>query len=140
MNWKPCDDTLNLLYSRLVQDSNTAISIMATVATRYKLVFFCPTPALPAVKSAIFATGAGRYPGPGGYTECCFTTPGIGQFRPGQSANPNIGERGKLEEVGETRCETLCADRDIAVEAVKALKSAHPYEEVAYEVYKIEDI
>ena len=39
-----------------------------------------------ACKSAIFAAGAGRYPGPGGYTECAFTTKGIGQFRPGDAA------------------------------------------------------
>lgn len=109
----------------------------AMAAARYKLVFFCPPTALPAIKKAIFATGAGNYPK---YSECCFTTPGIGQFRPSQDSNPHIGEQGKLEEVGEVRCETICPDRDIAVEAVRALKEAHPYEVVAYEVYKIEDI
>lgn len=106
---------------------------------RYKLVFFCPPLALPDIKTAIFAAGAGRYPGPGAYSECCFTTPGIGQFRPGESANPHIGERGKVEEVGEVRCETLCVGRDVTQAAVEALKKAHPYEEPAYEVYKLED-
>lgn len=92
------------------------------LTTRYKLVFFAPPTALPAIKTAIFAVGAGRYPGPGDYTECCFTTPGIGQFRPGNSAKPNIGEPGKLEEVGEARCETICVGKEVAEKAVEALK------------------
>ncbi|KAF2166235.1 hypothetical protein M409DRAFT_23427 [Zasmidium cellare ATCC 36951] len=110
-----------------------------TSPTRYKLVFFTPPQYLPAIKTAIFAAGAGRYPGPGGYTECCFTTPGVGSFKPGDSANPHIGERGKVEEVGEVRCETLCVGREVARDAVEALKRSHPYEEPAYEVYKLED-
>lgn len=88
-------------------------------ADRYKLVFFCPPTALPALKTAIFATGAGHYPK---YSECCFTTPGIGQFRPSANANPNIGTPGELEEVGEVRCEILCTGRDVVGRAVQALK------------------
>ena len=89
---------------------------------RYKLIFFAPPQSLPDIKTAIFSTGAGSYPGKGGYTECCFTTPGVGQFRPGSSANPAIGAPGKLEEVGEVRCETLCVGRDVTKAAVEALK------------------
>ncbi len=98
---------------------------MATVAsavTRFKLVFFVPTAALEACKAAIFAAGAGRYPGPGNYTECCWTTMGTGQFRPGDTANPHIGSVGALEQVQEARVEMLCIDEDIARKAVKALK------------------
>ncbi|KAF2459264.1 GTP cyclohydrolase 1 type 2/Nif3 [Lineolata rhizophorae] len=112
---------------------------LSAVPARYKLVFFVPPTALPQCKSAIFAAGAGKYPGKGNYTECCFTTPGFGQFRPGPGTNPNVGEPGKLEEVGEVRCETLCVGEDVVSEAVAALKKAHPYEEPAYEVYRIED-
>ncbi|KAL6709460.1 hypothetical protein ACN47E_001395 [Coniothyrium glycines] len=107
---------------------------------RFKLVFFVPPVALTACTTAIFATGAGRYPGPGGYSEVCFTTRGTGQFRPGDSANPHIGKVGELEEVDEYRVEIMCLGRDVVVKAVEALKRAHPYEEVAYEVYKLEDI
>lgn len=89
---------------------------------RYKLVFFVPPQNLSEIKTAIFAAGAGRYPGPGGYTECCFTTPGVGQFRPGDAANPHIGEVGKIEEVGEVKCETLCVGRETTRAAVEALK------------------
>ncbi|CAK3988870.1 Hypothetical predicted protein [Lecanosticta acicola] len=109
-------------------------------AERYKLIFFAPPTSLPACKSAIFAAGAGKYPGPGGYTEACFTTPGVAQFRPGEAAKPHIGERGKLEEVGEVRCETIVTGGKETVKGVvEALKKAHPYEEVAYEVYRMEE-
>ncbi|KAF9731564.1 hypothetical protein PMIN06_007897 [Paraphaeosphaeria minitans] len=108
--------------------------------TRYKLVFFVPLAAVSTCKSAIFAAGAGSFPGKGGYTECAFTSRGIGQFRPGDGANPHIGTKGNLEEVEEVRVESICLDRDIAVKAVEALKKAHPYEEPAYEVFKMEDL
>jgi len=98
---------------------------MATVvsaAARFQLVFFVPPSALVACKAAIFAAGAGRYPGPGHYTECCWTAMGTGQFRPGDTANPHIGSVGALEEVQEVRVETLCLGEEVARKAVEALK------------------
>lgn len=91
-------------------------------SARYKLVFFAPASALSACKAAIFAAGAGSYPGPGNYTECCWQASGTGQFRPGDAANPNIGEVGKLETIDEVRVETLCINYDVAKKAVDALK------------------
>lgn len=96
---------------------------MATpTLTKYKLIFHVPPAALEACKQAIFAAGAGRYPGSGNYTECCFTVFGTGQFRPGAGANPHIGSRGTLEEVQEARVETLCVGEEVARGAVAALK------------------
>jgi hypothetical protein len=89
---------------------------------RFKLIFFVPPPFLSACKTAIFAAGAGRYPGPGNYTECCWTTLGTGQFRPGDAAKPHIGKVGALEEVEEVRVETLCLGEEVARRAVEALK------------------
>ncbi|KAL8405577.1 hypothetical protein RB596_004446 [Gaeumannomyces avenae] len=110
---------------------------MASDDSRYKLVFFTPPVDLPKVKAAIFETGAGTI---GEYTHCCFTTSGMGQFKPGAAANPHIGQTGGgLEEVAEEKCEILCSGREQTCSAVEALKSAHPYEEPAYEVYKLED-
>lgn len=94
-----------------------------TATARFKLVFFVPESALQACKTAIFAAGAGRYPGAGNYTECCWTAIGTGQFRPGDTANPNIGRQGALEEVKEARVETLCVGEDVAKTAVSALKA-----------------
>ena len=99
---------------------------MAAVATaaakRFKLVFFVPSSALETCKTAIFTAGAGRFPGPGNYTECCFTTMGTGQFRPGDTANPHLGKVGELEYVEEARVETLCVGEEVMKNAVKALK------------------
>lgn len=87
--------------------------------TRFKLVFFVPPPYLPDIKTAIFATGAGSYPK---YSEVCFTTPGICQFRPSDSATPVIGAKGQLEEVGEVKCKIVCNGKEMAERAVAALK------------------
>lgn len=91
-------------------------------STKYKLVFRVPLSALEAVKTAVFAAGAGRYPGPGNYTECAWQTLGTGQFRPGDAANPNIGKVGTLEKVEEAQVETLCVGEECARKAVAALK------------------
>lgn len=103
---------------------------------RYKLVFYVPITHANTVKRAIFATGAGTI---GNYKHCAFQVKGEGQFLPLKNANPAIGERGKEETVEEYRVEILCSDEDNTRDAVRELKDAHPYEEVAYEVYKIEE-
>lgn len=92
------------------------------MSSKFKLVFFVPTASLDIVKKAVFAAGAGRFPGPGNYTECAWQTLGTGQFRPGDAANPNIGKVGVLEHVEEVRVETLCVGEDVARKAVDALK------------------
>ncbi|KAH6657565.1 GTP cyclohydrolase 1 type 2/Nif3 [Truncatella angustata] len=104
--------------------------------TRFKLVFFVPPSSVEQCKSAIFAAGAGRYPA---YTECAWTSLGTGQFRPGDNANPNIGNVGQLEHTEEVRVEILCRGEDVTKKSVEALKKAHPYEEPSYDVYRLED-
>lgn len=106
---------------------------------RYKLVFFVPPSDLEKCKEAIFATGAGTFPG-GKYSKCAFQTTGAGQFLPSDTANPAIGQQGILETVEEVKVEIMCFSREVMVKAVGELVKAHPYEEVAYEVYRVEDI
>ncbi|GHE20165.1 YqfO family protein [Halomonas urumqiensis] len=101
----------------------------------YKLAFFVPREEAEAVKESVFATGAGRI---GDYEACCFQTLGTGQFRPLPGANPHIGEVGDLEQVEELKVELVCEDSLIGT-AVAALKLAHPYEEPAYDVWKLEE-
>jgi hypothetical protein len=100
-------------------------------------MFYVPIVHAAAVKRAIFATGAGTI---GNYKNCAFQVKGEGQFLPVENANPVIGEVGQEETVEEYKVEILCSDEQNARDAVKALKESHPYEEVAYEVYKVEDI
>lgn len=104
---------------------------------RYKLIFYVPTTDAEKCKEAVFATGAGTI---GQYSKCCFQTKGTGQFLPSDTANPTIGAQGELESVEEIKAETLCFGREMTIKAVGELIKAHPYEEVVYEVYKLEDI
>ena len=101
----------------------------------YKLVFFVPQSHVEDVKAAVFAAGGGKM---GDYQECCWQVAGSGQFRPSAAANPFIGNAGELEQVDEYRVEMVCADDQIRA-AVAALKAAHPYEEPAYDVWRLAD-
>lgn len=102
----------------------------------YKLAFFVPVEDAETVKEAVFETGAGRI---GDYEACCFQTPGTGQFRPLDGADPHIGKVGALEFVDELKVELVCGDDHIQA-AIAALKLAHPYEEVAYDVWALADL
>ena len=100
---------------------------------RHKLVWFVPEAALDATRDAVFAAGAGRI---GDYERCSWYTVGTGTFRGGEGTDPAIGEPGREERTTELRVETVVpADRVDAV--VAALREAHPYEEVAFDVYAL---
>ncbi|EJC98541.1 uncharacterized protein FOMMEDRAFT_95994 [Fomitiporia mediterranea MF3/22] len=111
-------------------------------ALRFKLVFFCPIKNTSEVLEKLFKshpTHVGRL---GEYECCAFITPGTGQFKALGSASPHIGSIGQLESVKEHWVEVLVKDEGQNEQirgAVNELKKAHPYEEVAYEVYRIED-
>jgi len=102
----------------------------------YKLIYFVPTENKEATKEALFKIGAGKY---NNYECCCFETLGMGQFKPINSANPHIGTVNNIEKVEEYRIEMICEDYLIK-EVVQKLKEIHPYEEVAYDVVKLENI
>jgi hypothetical protein len=100
---------------------------------QHKLVWFVPEEALDATRDAVFAAGAGRI---GEYERCSWYTAGTGTFLGGEGTDPAIGERGREERVPELRVETVVPG-DRVDEVVAALKAAHPYEEVAYDVYPL---
>lgn len=104
------------------------------MATRYKLVIYAPLSDAKAIRQALGDAGAGKI---GNYTHCTFSVRGVGRFRPEEGANPHIGEVGKLEEVEEERIETVCS-AEVLQEVLAAVRSAHPYEEPAIDVYPIE--
>lgn len=102
----------------------------------YKLCFFVPEENLEEVKSAVFEAGAG---GIGDYDHCCWQVKGIGQFRPLAGSSPHIGKQERVEKIDEWKVEMVCDDQYI-VSVVAALKKAHPYDEVAYDVWQLADI
>ena len=87
-----------------------------------------------AVAKALAKVGAGVI---GDYTECTFRTPGTGTFRGGEGADPYLGEKGRLEQVEEVRIETVVPAHTVG-RAVDAATAAHPYEEMALDVYPVE--
>ena len=79
---------------------------------------------------AVFAAGAGRM---SGYTECSFSVPGTGRFRPGDGTDPAIGTVGEPERVSETRVEFV-APPELRSAVRRAVTAAHPYEVPAMDV------
>lgn len=100
---------------------------------KVKIVTFVPLGHADQVRDALGKAGAGRI---GNYSYCSYSVIGKGRFIPGDGADPHIGEKNKLEVVEEECIEVLC-DRDIAKEVIAALKQAHPYEEVAFDIVPI---
>jgi dinuclear metal center YbgI/SA1388 family protein len=96
-----------------------------------KLAVFVPEGHVEAVRTAITAAGAGHI---GNYSHCTFQTPGTGTFLPLAGTKPFIGKQGKLEYAAEYRLETIMPE-GAAAAVVDAMLRAHPYEEVAYDVY-----
>jgi len=101
----------------------------------YKLNYYVPVNAKEKTKEALFSIGVGMFDN---YENCSWETLGKGQFKPVANANPNIGSLDTLEVLDEYKIEMICKNELIEL-AVKTLKEAHPYEEVAYEVFKMEN-
>lgn len=99
-----------------------------------KLVVFVPETHHPQVLEALFAAGAGHI---GQYSDCSFNISGTGTFRPQEGASPYIGQAGQLERVAEVRVETIVPER-LQRKVVQAMLKAHPYEEVAYDLYPMD--
>lgn len=95
-----------------------------------KLFTFIPVSHLDAVRDALFAAGGGNI---SEYSECSFTHPGLGTFKPGAGTNPFSGEVGHRQEENEIKLEMIFpAYRKNSM--LQALFRSHPYEEVAYDI------
>jgi dinuclear metal center YbgI/SA1388 family protein len=99
----------------------------------YKLVVFVPVESAAKVSNAVFAAGAGAI---GNYSNCGFTTEGTGTFLPLTGAKPAIGKKGRIEAVNEIRFETIVPAEKLD-NCIAAMKKAHPYEEPAFDVFKL---
>lgn len=82
----------------------------------------------------MFDAGAGRV---GDYDACAWQTLGQGQYRPLEGSKPFLGTQDKIETVAEYKVEMVCSEASVN-KVVTALKSSHPYEEVAYCVIRME--
>jgi dinuclear metal center YbgI/SA1388 family protein len=100
-----------------------------------KLYTFVPQADTEKVRAALFAAGAGHI---GAYNECSYNVEGTGTFKAGAGTNPHVGEIGQRHMEPETKVEVIFP---VYLEnaVVKALLGSHPYEEVAYDIVKLEN-
>jgi dinuclear metal center YbgI/SA1388 family protein len=114
----------------------TGREILAPVEGKLlKLAFFVPTDKAEVVRNAVFEAGAGVI---GNYDSCSYNLEGKGSFRAGEGSDPYVGEKGKVHYEEETRVETILPSF-LKKEVITALLKAHPYEEVAYDIYPLEN-
>ena len=100
-----------------------------------KLVTFVPTADAEKVRKALFDAGAGNI---GNYDSCSFNQSGLGSFRGNEQTNPYVGEKNQLHFEEETRIETIFP-KHIQTRVIHSLLNTHPYEEVAYDIYPLDN-
>lgn len=102
----------------------------------YKICFYVPDTHLEQVKNAMFAAGAGNI---GNYSHCCWQVRGEGQFMPLDDSQSYSGIKGKIERCDEYKVEMVCKD-ELVHTIIGAMRDAHPYEEPAHQVWRVEEI
>lgn len=100
-----------------------------------KLVTFVPHDKASGVREAIFNAGAGVI---GKYDMCSYNITGEGSFRGGDESNPYVGKKGVIHFEKEIRIETIFP-KHLEKKIVKALFDSHPYEEIAYDLYPLDN-
>jgi hypothetical protein len=100
-----------------------------------KIIVYVPLTHADKVREAIAQAGGGKL---GTYTHCTFSMKGVGRFKPQEGANPHIGKVGVIETVEEERIEVTCSN-DVVDAVVKAIRGVHPYEEIAFDVYSLDN-
>ena len=99
----------------------------------FKLTTYVPSAHADAVRSALFTAGAGNI---GNYSDCSFNASGYGTFKASETARPFVGEKGAVHREEELKIEVIfSAPQRTAI--ISALKQAHPYEEVAFDIYQL---
>ncbi len=99
-----------------------------------KMVTFSPKEKASEVRNSLFNSG-GKL---GKYSECSFNVEGTGTFKAEEGAHPYVGEMEKRHEENETRIEVIFPGY-LQKQIVQSLKAVHPYEEVAYDIYPLEN-
>ncbi len=100
-----------------------------------KVVTYCPTNKVEVVRQAMFDAGAGDV---GDYDECSYNMEGVGTFKGKEGTTPYVGAIGQFHQENETRIETVVPSYKVTT-VIENMIAAHPYEEVAYDVYQLEN-
>jgi len=100
----------------------------------FKLVVFVPPSHLEAVQQAVWGAGAGHI---GNYSHCSYMSEGTGTYFPEEGSNPYAGRQGQLAQENEMKFETI-VPASLKRKVVTAMIKAHPYEEVAYDLFALD--
>jgi len=133
-NYDMSPDGLNYLLAENLELKNVSV-IKPESQQWYKFVIFVPMEAEEKVREVICAGGGGNWKN---YSCCTFNVEGKGTFKPLEGSNPYIGRVGDLNFAKEVRIECIVSEDNIAT-LIKAAVEAHPYEEPAYDIYRIEN-
>ena len=117
-------EKLNLQKTKVLKPAKTPL---------IKLAVFCPEKHVEKLRNALFEAGAGVI---GNYDHCSFNVSGIGTFRGNENTNPFVGKSGVEHHEPELRIETIFPDF-LKGQVLNAMHAAHPYEEVAYDLYPL---
>lgn len=101
-----------------------------------KLVVFVPLSHCDIIRQALGEAGAGKI---GNYDFCSFSTRGTGRFIGNSSTTPTIGKSQTYEFAEEEKIEVVVS-REILKEVIIKMQQVHPYEEVAFDIYPLEEI
>jgi dinuclear metal center YbgI/SA1388 family protein len=126
---------VNDLMAEALGLKNTEILVPTNETQLKKLAVFVPRDHADDVRRALGEAGAGYI---GNYSHCTFNSSGQGTFMPQEGTNPYIGSQGKLEHADEVKIETIIP-AELQAKVIQAMVDAHPYEEVAYDLYPLDN-
>ena len=129
------DYSLNDHLANLIGGKITETAVTEGKEELVKFVVFVPVTHADQVREAMAKAGAGYI---GNYSDVSFSAEGTGRFKPQAGANPFIGTQGELESVHEERIESIIEKNNVK-RLTDAVIAAHPYEEVAYDIYPLEN-
>ncbi|MDR1774824.1 MAG: Nif3-like dinuclear metal center hexameric protein [Clostridioides sp.] len=134
-NFDIAKDGMNDYFMKVIGIDSSEILESTYFENLYYLNVYVPNDFVDKVKLAIGNAGGGSI---GNYSHCSFSIKGEGGFCPKEGSNPFIGIKNTYENVDETKLE-VCVSEDKIDAVVKAMLESHPYEEVAYGIYKLEN-
>jgi len=125
---------INLFLTKLLNLVNPQI-LLPFNNFLYKLVTYVPVEYAQSVRESILKAGAGFI---GNYDMCSFNSEGTGTFRPLENTKPFIGTTNDISFVREIKIETIVPSH-LLKKVINALINSHPYEEVAYDIYPLQN-
>jgi dinuclear metal center YbgI/SA1388 family protein len=132
-NLDSAENGINDLLASLIGLKNTRILCGSESSGKCKFVVYVPAGYEKRILEALFETNAGTI---GSYTCCSFRNSGKGTFRPGSSAKPFTGKRGRISDLDEIRIEAVAVKQEIPG-IIAHIRKSHPYETMAYDVYPL---